>query len=350
MDNWAAKKGAEPVRDTTGLLAGKPVWIISDGKAGHELQMLGVAEALGATPVVKRIREPGRLYKLTAPYGRPPLTARFGREGSEFGPPWPALALATGRLTTPYIRALKRKAGLATFTVILLDPKTGPRSADLFWVPEHDTRRGANVVSTLTSPHRYSPQRLAELRSSVPEAIALLPSPRIAVLVGGPNGDYRYEEGDKQRLAAVLSALAQQGAGLMITTSRRTPPDLLAAVEAATGGAPRILWSGEGDNPYPGFLAHADAFLVTADSVNMTGEAAATGKPINVFHPSGGSKKFDRFHAALEARGVTRRVREPAHCLLRWDYAPMNSATTIAAEIERRMAARARYIPGLCGG
>jgi hypothetical protein len=43
------------------MLAGRDVWIISDGKAGHELQMLGVTEALGATPVIKRIPEPGRL-------------------------------------------------------------------------------------------------------------------------------------------------------------------------------------------------------------------------------------------------------------------------------------------------
>lgn len=330
-------------------LAGKAVWIISDGKAGHELQMLGVAEALGADPIIKRITEPGRLYKLTAPYGRPPGPVRFGAPGSLFCPPWPALALATGRLTTPYIRALKRKAGLATYTVILLNPKTGPKSADLFWVPQHDTLRGPNVLTTLTSPHRYSPERLVELRASVPGAIAALPHPRIAVLVGGPNGDYRYEAGDQARLASLLGSVGQQGAGLMITTSRRTPPELLAAIETATRGAPRILWSGEGENPYPQFLAHADAFIVTADSVNMAGEAAATGKPIHVFDPSGGSKKFDRFHAALAAQGITRRIGDATQIRERWEYAPVNSASVIAAEIERRMAARSRFIPGLCG-
>lgn len=330
-------------------LAGKDVWIISDGKAGHEVQMLGVAEALGATPIIKRIAEPGRLYKLVAPYGRPPRLAHFGEPKSDFTPPWPALALATGRLTTPYIRALKRKAGLAAFTVILLDPKTGPASADLFWVPEHDKRRGANVIRTLTSPHRYSAQRLGELRSTMPPEIAALPEPRIAVLVGGPNGDYRYAAADQTRLAAILAGLAAQGAGLMITTSRRTPPQLLASVDAATRGAARLLWAGEGPNPYPAFLAHADAFLVTADSVNMAGEAAATGKPIHIFHPSGGSQKFDRFHAALEAQGITRRLDDATQIAARWTYAPVNSASVIAEDIERRILARARFIPGLCG-
>ena len=243
-------------------LAGLSAWIISDGKAGHEVQMLGIADALGVDAEVKRIAEPGRLYKLMAPFGPPPRSARFGKETGGFCPPWPALAFATGRLTTPYIRALKRKAGLQTFTVILLDPKTGPGSADLFWVPEHDRRRGPNVVTTLTSPHRFSSDRLAGLRVHVAAAIAALPRPRIAVLIGGPNGDYRYDDSDIARLGEALGRFAASGAGLMITTSRRTPAALLSAVDRATAAAPRILYTGGGDNPYADFLAHADAPLV----------------------------------------------------------------------------------------
>lgn len=347
MNTLMSTQGPETTPQT--MLAGREVWVISDGKAGHELQMLGVAEALGATAVIKRIPEPGRLYKLTAPYGPPPRASRPGQPGSPLCAPWPALALATGRLTTPYIRALKKAAGMQTYTVILLDPKTGPNTADLFWVPEHDTRRGPNVVTTLTSPHRYTPARLAQLRAHVLPEIAALPHPRIAVLIGGPNGDYRYEASDSARLTDILRGLAGQGAGLMITASRRTPPELLAAVDAATAQGARILWRGEGANPYPDFLAHADAFLVTADSVNMAGEAAATGKPVHIFYPSGGSKKFDRYHAALEARGITRRLDDATQISARWDYAPENSAEVIAAEICRRMNQRARYTPGLCG-
>jgi mitochondrial fission protein ELM1 len=321
------------------------VWIISDGKAGHELQMLGVAQALGAETQVKRVSPTG-LFKLAAPWGPVAPSARFGKARSAFSPPWPDIALATGRLTTPYIRALKRKAGLRTFTVILLDPKVSAATADLFWVPEHDTRRGANVMTTLTSPHRYSPARIAELRQTVPPVIAALPTPRIAVLIGGPNGVYTYSDADIRRLADALGSLAASGAGLMITPSRRTPPALLAAIEGATHGARRILWDGTGDNPYPDFLAHADAFLVTADSVNMAGEAAATGKPIHIFTPSGGSPKFARFHAALERCGATRPLTERG-CSENWTYTPLDSARVIADEIVRRMEIRSRLLPGL---
>ena len=57
----------------------------------------------------------------------------------------------------------------------------------------------------------------------------------------------------------------------------------------------------------PSFLAHADAFVVTADSVNMAGEAAATGKPIYIFEPSGGGSQVHPL-----PRGLARPRRDAA--------------------------------------
>ena len=46
--------------------------------------------------------------------------------------------------------------------------------------------------------------------------------------------------------------------------------------------------------------------LVTADSVSMISEAAATGKPVYVIDLDGGGDEFDRFHEAIRAAGTTR--------------------------------------------
>lgn len=327
-------------------LEGRTAWVFSDGKAGHESQCLGVVEALGLLPEIKRVGLKG-IYKLMAPWGPLPSSEGMGKPGGKLGPPWPAFAFATGRTTIPYIRALKRHAGLQTYTVILMDPKTGPASADLIWVPEHDRRRGANVITTLTAPHRFSSKRLAELSTAVPPSIAALPKPRIACLVGGPNGDYRYSDADEARLVRSLEALSNGGAGLMITTSRRTPDRIAARLKEIATGTPAVFWDGEGTNPYPDFLAHADAFVITADSVSMVCEAAATGRPIFLFTPSGGSPKFDRFHTALAAYGATRPLPEIGEPIPAWSYQPLQSAETIAAEIRRRWRKRAEMLPGL---
>src|SRR5262245_1599640 len=325
------------------VTAGRRGWIISDGKRGNEVQSGGVLEALGLVCETKLV-EPKGLWRLLSPWGPVSPSEHFGGPQSQFRPPWPAFAIATGRLTTPYIRALKRAAGLATYTIILQDPKVSATAADLFWVPEHDQRRGANVVTTLTAPHGFSPRYLSQLAKQLPPMLAALPQPRIAVALGGPNGDYRYTDEVMAHLARALSSLLALGAGLMITPSRRTPAAVAARLREAVTGPSVWLWDEVGDNPYPYFLAHADAFIAPADSVNMTGEPCATGRPVFVFHPAGASAKFDRFHRALERHGATRPLPSRFEHFQTWSYAPLNSAESIAQEVTRRWSKRVQML------
>jgi len=326
-----------PVSASAGLAAvhGRSGWIVSDGKAGNDVQTCGVFDALGLEYQSKRV-DPSGIWRALSPWGPVDPAERFGTAASQFRPPWPDFAIAAGRLTTPYIRRLKRVAGPSTYTIILLDPKVGAAAADLFWVPEHDARRGPNVVTTPTAPHSFSAHRIADLRRSMPAEVAVLPVPRVAVSLGGPNGGYRYTPAALAHLASALKSLGALGAGLMITPSRRTPAEVGAFVREAARQTRCVFWNGDGENPYPYFLAHADAFIAPADSVNMVGEACATGKPVFVFEPDGGSRKFARFHAALARHGATRPLPARFERLEAWSYPPLNSAEAIAAEIVRR--------------
>ena len=316
-------------------LQGRTCWIISDGKAGNDVQTHGIANALGLAIAVKRIKPEG-VHKLLSPWIGVPRSVRFGQPGSGFAPPWPDVAMSIGRLTTPYIRELKRRAGDATFTIILQNPKVSLKTADLFWVPEHDTLRGDNVITSLTAPHGFSEERLAELRQTIPATLSALPSPRVAVMLGGSNGDYTYSPAALDRLERAITALGEAGASLLITPSRRSEVAIVERAKRAAARFPGVFWDMTGDNPYPHFLACADAFVAPADSINMTGEPCATGKPVYVFHPDGGSAKFARFHRALEAHGATRPFPEHFSNLAKWSYAPLNSRAAIAAQIVAR--------------
>ena len=357
---WAASTVRHHVRDTDPMtamknspdplpirpLAGARAWIVTDGKAGMDVQARGVADALGLAYEMKHV-SPSGVWRVVAPWGPVAPSERFGTEGSAFAPPWPAVAIATGRASIPYIRRLRRLAGAATFTIVLQDPKTGPNTADLIWVPEHDRRRGANVVTTPTAPHSFTPQRLAGLRANPPADIAALPGPRVAVVLGGKNGVYRFREADDDRFRQALASLGARGASFMITPSRRSHQRLIRAAEEATRDRPRILWDMTGANPYPQFLAHADVLVVTADSVNMTGEACATGCPVWVFHPSGGSSKFRRFHEALQRHGATRPLPDTVPDVARWSYPALDASSLIAREVERRWQRRREMLSGL---
>jgi hypothetical protein len=53
-------------------------------------------------------------------------------------------------------------------------------------------------------------------------------------------------------------------------------------------------------------LALADVLLVTGDSANMMGEAAATGAGAHLYRPVGRASKLDRLADALIAEGAAR--------------------------------------------
>ncbi len=321
--------------DTAPDMAGLRAWIISDDKRGNQVQALGVADAAELNHELK-IVAPRGLHKFLAPWAGVAPGEQFGQVGAQFAPPWPDVAIAVGRASIPYIRALGRHAGCATFRIILLDPKTGPGSADVIWVPQHDRRRGANVITSLTAPHSFTVPRIAQIRANLPREIAALPRPRIALILGGRTKAYPYTDEDHARFATTMRSIAGLGAGLMITPSRRTHEDLLRLALEATADCPRVVYDGTGPNPYADFLCAADVLVVTADSVNMCGEAVATGRPVYVFEPSGGSAKFKRFHQGLRDYGATRALPEQVHELANWHYEPLDSAADIARQIEIR--------------
>jgi len=103
----------------------------------------------------------------------------------------------------------------------------------------------------------------------------------------------------------------EYGGSALVSTSRRTPDDLKQLVWQRFGTLGKV-WTGAdtegGDNPYLGYLAYADAFVVTPDSVNMCSEAAACGKPLHVPELAANHPKFDRFHRSLRQQGFARRL------------------------------------------
>lgn len=311
-------------------------WVLTDGKAGDETGCLGVAEALGLTPEIRRVA-PHAPWVWVMPWGPVDPREAPGRPGSPIAPPFPDLAIASGRRAVPYLRQVRRASQGKTFTVFLKDPRTGADTADLVWVPEHDRLRGENVLATLTSPHRVSAARLAAARAAPPAGLAALPVPRVALIIGGDSRHHRFTPADIDALVERIRLLAASGASLMMTPSRRTPPllrDRIATLVREHGG---WAWDGTGENPYLPMLALADMIVVTADSVNMIGEAAATGRPVCVFHPSGGHARIGAFIAALERKGV---VRPFTGRLESFSYQPIDSTPVIADVIRKALADR----------
>lgn len=304
---------------------------MTDGKAGTENQALGLAEALGLVPIVKRVR-------LRAPWRWLSPGLRWGNRwavgpgGDAFAPPWPALLISAGRHGIAPSLALR---GQPVFRVHCQDPRIDPGLFDLVVAPAHDGLAGPNVVQTTAAINRITPERLAAAAEAWGDALLPLPGPRIAALIGGKSRHHDLPPERAAALGAEIAAFVRAcGGSLMVTTSRRTPPASVAALRAAIAGIPHRFFdpadAAAGPNPYLGFLALAEAIIVTDDSVSMASDAATTGRPLFVAPLPGGAPKLARFHAGLAAAGISRPLSQG---WATWSYPPLRDAEAAAAAV-----------------
>ncbi|GAB5389118.1 MAG: mitochondrial fission ELM1 family protein [Alphaproteobacteria bacterium] len=314
---------------------GLTCWVVTDGKRGTENQCLGLAAALGVTPVIKRIT-PRRPWALGLPHFRLGLRWALDPSGDQVAPPWPRLLISSGRQSLAAALWIKRQAGDAVYWAHIQDPKMRLAEFDLVITPRHDRLSGANVMLTEGALHRVTPHLLSEQSDLWRDRLAHLPAPRLAVLIGGNSGAYVLDAPRMGEIADMLHDLAEQGTGLMVTTSRRSGEDNQAILSARLSGHENVhMWDGEGDNPIFGYLGLCDRIAVTADSVSMLSEAASTGKPVHVIDLEGGSAKFHRFHDRFAQLGITRPLQSPLP--ESWGYDALQETADAAARIRSEL-------------
>ncbi len=306
-------------------------WVVTEGMAGTENQCLGVAEAMGLMPIVKRIglRQP---WKAISPFIGCEQAWSF--TGDKLQAPWPDLVIASGRKAIAATRYIRKQSGGKSFIVQIQDPRVRASEFDLVAVPAHDRLRGENVIVTAATPNRITTQRLADGRQDFASALRAVPNPRVAVLIGGTSKAYTITPENMEKLATQLKELDRLGYGLMVTASRRTGAENLQTLKNALQSTKAYLWDGRGDNPYFGLLGWADYIVVTADSASMISEAASTGKPVYVIPLEGGSAKFDRLHGTLLEKHI---IRPFTGQLQPYIYEPLQDAALIAAKIREKM-------------
>lgn len=325
---------------------GAAIWTVTDGRAGNAVQARALAQAVA--------RRTGGTVRETAIALRPPwdrLPPRLWDWGmrAQGGPKpggWPFSGLAdggagllpegaatqlpdlvigAGRRSAPLVAALRAMgAGRAAQ---ILAPQMRLSAFDLVVTPAHDRLAGPTVMATLGALNGLDPEVVAQAAQGWRRRLGHIPEPRVAVLVGGPSGSAGFGARALDRLCQGLTRLAVEGAGLMVTPSRRTPRGMVDRLADTLSGVGGWVWGGKGENPYPALLGLADVVVVTEDSVNMASEAAATGKPVFVAPVDRVDAKIRAFHEALRAHGASRPFTGE---LSAWGYAPLREAERVA--------------------
>ena len=283
------------------------VWAIMCYRQGDNSQILAVAEALGWPFEVKRLHYRWFGYAIDVWRGTTLLGIDRGRS-SPLDPPWPDLVISASMRNEPVCRWIRKKSRGLTRYVHLGRPWARLETFDLVVTsPEFRLRQLANVHHNALTLTRVTADKLADAAATWAPRLAHLPGPRIAVLVGGYGGPYALDPAKARRLGREASAMARAAGGsLLVTTSARTKrASVLALRTAITVPCHFFRWAGKSaDNPFYGYLALADSFIVTCDSASMLAEACATRRPVYMFDlgagPSGTLPK--RGEEALDRR------------------------------------------------
>lgn len=315
------------------------VVVVTDGAAGNERQALSLAFAMRLSPRVLRIalRAPWRWLGPGFVRGARLSIPRW--QWQTLAAPWPALAIGCGRHAALLTRALREASGGATFAVQILDPRIDPGHFDLVIAPRHDGLEGDNVVPTIGSLNPVDNAWLAEAKVEF-STLQQLPQPRTVLLVGGRRHGLNLDEHWFEALLARLESWRERdGGSILITTSRRTPPEWRDRLRGAFRNGTTCFWGGEADgaNPYPGYLAVADRIVVTPDSVNMLSEACATGAPVFTSLPADAPAKLAAFHAELAGQGWLHDVHGDPGKPRRPQ--PLREMATVAGKVWRRIEA-----------
>ena len=236
------------------------IWLVTDGKPGHENQSRGVAEALArATPT--------DIHLYPARPGWRAGLAWLLKSLPEKSLPAPDLIIGAGHATHMTLLAARRARGGRA--VVLMKPSLPRRCFDLCILPQHDgVEADAHTLLTEGAINRVRPAPGRDANRGL-------------LLIGGVSKHFGWDSDAIQvQIKSILARMAE--VNWTLTTSRRTPADFLQQLPTApnltviphTATAPDWL---------PEQLSRSGVVWVTPDSASMVYEALTAGADVGVF-------------------------------------------------------------------
>jgi mitochondrial fission protein ELM1 len=319
------------------------IWVLLGPRTGDNNQALALAEAL-ELPFETRSLAYNPLQALSV--WLPPTVLTLDRSSRKhLQPPWPDLVIAIGRRSVPVARWIRKRNGGRTKLVRIGHPRIDPALFDLvITTRQYPVPPGDNVLLLPLAMSRFStpPQPTADEA----EWIEALASPRRLLAIGGAT---KYWSLSPDRVAAAVETLQQRGGSLIVVTSRRTDPEVTAAVRKNIAAESRLV---EGTSPrFAVLLDQADEIFVTGDSVSMLSEAILTRKPVGLVPIEQDDKGRRKLGDAPQNAGPDARRRDLRRF---WDYLRDEQLVgtidqPIAARVENPVDTAARAVRKLLG-
>lgn len=236
------------------------ILVISDGKAGHENQSLGLAEAMAR-------RMPAEIHLVRLEMNRNPIFRVKQALASIREFPAPDFVIGAGHGT--HIALLVIARAKSAKSIVLMKPGLPLGWFDWCVAPEHDFKTKPAASHLIRSK--------GALNRVVP---AIGSRSGKFILIGGPSKIHGFDQ------AALISQIRERvGDGKWsIADSRRTPADFVDRLKKEVPGL-QIFPHRETQNGWlAGVLASAEEVWVTEDSVSMVYEALTGGAKVGILN------------------------------------------------------------------
>ncbi|KAG7390989.1 hypothetical protein PHYPSEUDO_006124 [Phytophthora pseudosyringae] len=224
------------------------------------------------------------------------------------------VVIGCGRSTVALCAVLKQVDPKRTFNVQIQHPRVPLTWFNAVVAPRHDFPNGggsvANLYLTSGTVQDITPGLLQQHGKEWSDEFDKKlrgRRTRVVWLLGGPCRGFAFTEQDAVRMVEEFVRALPRGddTAVLVTFSRRTPVNVQKIIRrglAAGFPAPGqlLVWEGtERRNPYYALLSTASCVVTTPDSISMTTEAIASGKPVFTIGVENCKGKFLHFHQSL---------------------------------------------------
>lgn len=237
------------------------IWLVGDGKPGHENQSLGLIDALARQRMVSTYRID--LSGSKRAFSRLRLAWQQAKELPE-----PDLIVGAGHATHFSLLTLARRSGAPC--VVLMKPSLPSGLFDLCLVPRHDLPGGASddhVILTHGALNRVNPTSPDHKHGSL-------------ILLGGPSSTHDWDT--SAMLDALDEILHTSQSPWELTDSRRTPQGMREKIRVRFPHLALFPHEETGRDWLPQRLAAAEQVWVSEDSVSMIYESLTSGAKVGL--------------------------------------------------------------------
>ena len=303
--------------------------LLTEGMHGMISQVEGLAKALDLDFIHEKI-ELNNFWKLIPPKITPVQSFVFKNKiNKKFD-----IIISCGRKSVIPSLLLKKKFGRKIINIHIQDPKVSLDNFDFVVVPEHDSIKGENVITSKGAIHYLRNDELDENINYLKSRV--VKEKLVTLIVGGPTKYYDYQEKSiKEIFSKVYENFINKGFQLIFIPSMRTPKKIIDLAKNYFDEN-QIIITQVDKKAYLSSLKLSDYIIVTCDSTSMISESAITGKPIYVAQmaPIKENKRFIKFFELFKSLNI---IKDLGDTVEDWDYEKLNETDRISSYIKEKI-------------